>query len=224
MLDWETGAMADSVLVACPTYEGLSDLLDAYLDAYNNFKWPNRDLLLVDNTRDDGKYANSLRARGLNVLRVEPLKEFQKTFSLCWKVIAQYANDHLYRWILSLEQDVICPPLTIDTLLNVAGYIQAPFVTHLYPYHWGMNGLYQGLGCSLIRRHLLNTAMTMNEKENLVEGSIYAVAISQSHASLNGLLDIKHLDGKKRFWQYEDEKDPRVIYPPEYNQHGDPRK
>jgi hypothetical protein len=44
------------------------------------------------------------------------------------------------------------------------------------------------------------------------------VAISRSHASLAGLLDIKHIDGTERFWQYEKENDPRILYPPEYRE------
>jgi hypothetical protein len=215
----------DTVLVACPTYSGLADCLDAYLDAYENFRWPKRELLLVDNTGDGGKYADSLKARGLNVVHIDPDKQFQTTFSNSWYEIQKYANEKSFKWVLSIEQDVICPPLTIDTLLNVAGYIQAPFVTHTYPYHFGVNGLYQGLGCTLILTDLLNLAMEVNRKENIVEGSIYQVAKSRTHTSLTGLLDIKHLDGAGRYWQYDDETDPRVFYPPEYGSFKpDPKK
>jgi len=212
----QTAEQLDTVLVACPTYAGLSDLLDAYLDAYNAFRWPSRKLLLVDNTRDGGEYAAHLIKRGLNVIHVEPTMNFQETFSLCWEEIRKYANEGRFRWVFSLEQDVICPPMTVDTLLNVASYICGPFVTHTYPYHFGMPGMYQGLGCTLILTELLNDAMEVNKTEKLVEGAIYRVAISRSHASLSGMLDIKHLDGAKRFYQFDPETDPRVIYPPEY--------
>ena len=46
----------DSVLVACPTYDGLSDVLDQYVSAFKAFKWEDKELLLVDNTRDGGAY------------------------------------------------------------------------------------------------------------------------------------------------------------------------
>lgn len=211
--------MIDSVLVACPTYKGLEDLLDQYLTSYNAFSWQNRELLLVDNTKDNGVYTETLRQKGLNVIHIEPTDSFQDTFALCWQEIARYASERNVRWVFSLEQDVICPPLTLDTLLNVAGYVQTPFVTHTYPYHFGAKGLYQGLGCTLILRELLDKAMTeLRENKLLVEEAIYKLAVRQSHVSLTGLLDIKHLDGQKGYWQFKEDKDPRIFNPPEYDE------
>jgi hypothetical protein len=203
------------VLVACPTYSGLSDCLEEYLKSYQSFTWKNRDLLLVDNTKGD-EYTKKIQSYGVNVIHVEPLKKFQDTFTKCWEEIYTYASGHLFQWVFSLEQDVICPPLTIDTLLNIASYLQSPFVTHLYPYHWGVKNMYQGLGCTLISTSLLGEAIELNKKDGLIEGSIYQVAVSRNHASLANLLDVKHLDGQKRYWHYEKETDPRVKYPKEY--------
>jgi len=216
----------DSVLVACPTYSGLADCLDEYLKAFHAFSYEDKSLLLVDNTKDGGAYARDLAFKA-TTRHVTPRKTFQETFGLCWKEILSHAEENGFRWVFSLEQDVICDhPLTIDTLLNIAGYVKAPFVTHTYPYHWGVNKLYQGLGCTLILTGLLREAMDDFDVEGLVEGSIYKLAQRTSHVSLTGLFPIRHLDGQNRYWQYADETDPRVEYPKEYEALGkrDPRK
>lgn len=213
----------DTALVACPTYAGLADCVDEYLKAYREFRYQHRRLLLVDNTRDDGAYAEQLRAKcadidGATVLHVDPSRDFQETFKRCWQEILKHAQEIDFRWVLSIEQDVICSPMTIDTLLNAAGYVGAPFVTHTYPYHWGVNGLYQGLGCTLMHRDLLAQAMQTVEAEprGLVEGAIYKVAAGNTHVSMTRVLEIRHLDGQLRYWQYDAETDPRVCEPPEY--------
>ena len=57
------GPEQDTVLVACPTYNGLADCLDEYLEAYKALKWPRRSLMLVDNTDDGGAYAESIMGK-----------------------------------------------------------------------------------------------------------------------------------------------------------------
>jgi len=199
----------DTVLVGCPTYDGLSESLDEYLDAYDAFKWPNRSLVLVDNTNDSGGYAETIKEKvqskpGRMLKRINPSADWEDTFYRSWSVILNHANWNGYTWVFSVEQDVICPPLTLDTLLNVAGYIKAPFVTHTYPYHHGKPGFYQGLGCTLIKTTLLQAALDFAYKRlPTVEGAIYDVAKRNSHAVLHQLLDIQHRDSDKRHWQFE---------------------
>src|SRR5262245_19484254 len=120
--------------------------------------------MLVDNTNDGGDYANEIKPKveavGGTVRRVEPSTDWEDTFCRSWGVLAMHAKWNGYTWILSLEQDVILKnPLSIDTMLNVAGYLQAPFVTHTYPYHHGKPGFYQGLGCTLIKTELVTLAL-----------------------------------------------------------------
>jgi hypothetical protein len=198
----------DSVLIGCPTYKGLDSCLDEYLAAVDALEWKNRRLILVDNTDDEGEYAFSIapkvEAMGGTVKHVPRSKDWEDTFFRSWCVIANHAEFNGYDWVFSLEGDVIVPPLTLDTMLNVAGYITAPFVTHTYPYHNGREGFYQGLGCTLMKTGLLTVALSSRYKEvPAVEAAIYDVAKRNSHASLHQLLDIKHVDPEGRYWKFE---------------------
>ena len=203
------GPERDTVLIGCPTYSGLSSCLDEYLDAYDAFRWPRKTLMLVDNTNDDGVYANSIRSKveskpGRTLKRINPSMDWDDTFYRAWNVLLTHALWNGYTWVLSLEQDVICPPLTVDTLLNTACYIKAPFVTHTYPYHNGKPGFYQGLGCTLMKTELLQGALEYAYRRiPTVEGSIYDVAKRNSHAVLHQLLPIEHRDDPTRHWQFE---------------------
>jgi hypothetical protein len=202
------GPEDDSVLVACPTYSGLSSCLDEYLAAYRSLRWSRRNLMLVDNTRDGGAYAGSIKGKvedvGGTLRRIEPSDDWEDTFCRAWGLILTHALWNSYTWVLSLEQDVIVPPLTLDTLLNVAGYIKAPFVTHTYPYHNGKPGYYQGLGCTLMKTELLNGALSYAYKRiPTVEGAIYDVAKRNTHVVLHQLLPIEHRDDPTRHWQFE---------------------
>jgi len=204
------GIEPDSVLVACPTYDGLANCLDEYLAAFDALQWPRRALMLVDNTNDGGAYARSIRDKveareNRSLKRIEPSSDWEDTFCRAWNVILTHALWNGYTWVWSLEQDVICKsPLALDTLLNVACYIKAPFVTHTYPYHNGKPGFYQGLGCTLMKTELLQGALNYAYKRiPTVEGSIYDVAKRNSHAVLHQLLPIEHRDAPGRHWQFE---------------------
>lgn len=198
----------DSVLVGCPTYAGLSECLDEYLEAFKNLSWFNRRLILVDNTDDGGEYAAKIRPKveevGGILKRVEPSEDWEDTFCRSWHVILMHAKWNGYTWVWSLEQDVIAPELALDTMLNAACYLKAPFVTHTYPYHGGKPGYYQGLGCTLMKTELVTAALEWAYKRiPFVEAAIYDCAKRNTHIVLHQLLDIKHRDDPNRHWQFE---------------------
>lgn len=208
----------DKVLVACPTYSGLSASLDRYIAAYRELVWPNRGLLLVDNTRDGGVYARDVIAPHMDgermmVRHIEPSDTFEETFFNSWKVMLAHAEANGYQFILSLEQDVIVPPLGLDALLNIAGYCRSPFVAHMYPFHHGRAGLYEGLGCVLMATRLVKTALEVTYREvPYVEAALYDCATRVNRVTLRDLFEIEHLDfGPEKTWQYDvDDPDPSV--------------
>lgn len=197
----------DSVLVGAPTYKGLAACLDEYLEAFQALHWHNKTLMLVDNTADGGKWAKSVRSKveaaGGFLRRVESSDDWEDTFNRAWGVMLQHARWNGYQWIFSLEQDVIVPPLTLDTMLNAAGYCQAPFVTHTYPYHGGKAGFYQGFGCTLMKTELVHAALEVAYRTiPYVEATIYDCTKRNSHIVLHQLLDVQHRDADDRHWQF----------------------
>ena len=213
-----------NVLVAAPTYIGKDYALDEYLSAYNHFVWDDRALMLVDNTRDNGEYAAHLRELHVPIVkREEPTRDFEETFSRCWRRILEEAQRGEWTWILSLESDVIGPPLLLDTLLNAAIYCQAPFVTHCYPYHDSRRytEYYQGLGCVLMTTELLAKAFELHDDPDspahgIIEGAVYEVAKGNTHISFAQLLPMRHLDAPgggatDGGWDWDEITDPRVI-------------
>lgn len=202
----------DKVLVACPTYAGMEYCLDEYLARYDALAWPNRGLMLVDNTRDGGAWAESIRHKvetgdpRRHLRRVGPSPDFEETFHRAWRVILDHADMNGYDWVFSLEADVMVPALALDALLNVAGYAQAPFVSHLYPFHHGRQGVYEGLGCVLIATKLLRTALDVTHKQvPYTEAAIYDAAARVSRMTLRDLFPIEHRDAPPgaKPWQYD---------------------
>lgn len=209
----------DKVLVACPTYSGMDYCLDEYLAAYDALAWPNRGLMLVDNTRDEGAYVESIRHKvetdnRRHLRHVEPKADFEATFYQCWRTILDHAEFNGYDYILSLEADVIVPPLALDALLNVAGYARAAFVSHMYPFHHRRAGLYEGLGCVLMATKLVRTALDVSYRTiPYTEAAIYDCAVRVSHMTLRDLFPIEHRDAPPgtKPWQYERTDDPVAV-------------
>lgn len=189
----------DRVLVACPTYRGKAYALDAYLGAYNNFTYPHRGMFMVDNTGIGLDYFRHLQSCNVPCEHIDPSVDFQETFARSWKRIVNYAAEHGYQWIASIEQDNICPPLTLDALLNVAGYCRAVHVAHSYPWHKNQasQGRLIGLGCNLISVEML-VAIFAQEKwfTNAVESEIfeYPKLMGYPTVELHNLVTVEHLD------------------------------
>lgn len=205
----------DRVLVGAPTYIGMDYALDRYIAAYDAFVWPERGLMLVDNTKDGGEYARSITDKvqagdpRRHMRHIEPSPTWEETFKRSWDNLVTHAHFNGYKWILSLETDVIIPALGLDALLNIAGFCNSPFVTHLYPYHHGRPVMYEGLGCVLMHVEFAQYALeTQYQRTPTVEGSIYMSANRTTRITLRDYFRIEHLDpppGSAKPWQYEDE-------------------
>jgi hypothetical protein len=222
----------DTVLVACPTYRGKAYALGAYIEAYNAFQWPYRGLFMVDNTGDGLGFYEHMKSLGVPCDHIDPARDWQETLAKCWRRIVREAVEKKYHWVMSIEADNICPSMTLDVLLNIAGYYKkAVHVAHSYPWHGEpdmrehadkQNGRYSqglliGLGCNLILTELL---VKIFERErwltDAVEAEIYEYPKVNGYptAELHNVLEIRHLDAEhgEEFFQFDRDPAPRFAY------------
>lgn len=192
----------ERVLVACPTYEGKRYALTPYLQAFEDFAYPYKGLFLVDNTGMGLDYFEELKGLHIPCDHIQPNNNFQETFARSWKRILREALDKKYEWVCSIEQDNICPPLTLDILLNIAGYLRAVHVSHSYPWHSFQQdeGVIIGLGCNLILTDLLKRIFDQEQwHTDAFESELYDYPHRHRLTSVevHRLIDIRHLDGKE---------------------------
>lgn len=211
--------VSEKVLVACPTYRGKSYALEAYLRAYNDFVYPYRGLFMVDNTGDGLQYYEHLKKLKVPCVHINPTKDWQETFAMCWKRILKEAKLGNYKWVMSIEADNICPPLTLDIMLNVAGYCGAVHIAHSYPWHKHQSpvGVFTGVGCNLILTELLDKIFS-NKKWNTEafesELTEYPKLNGLVSLDIHHLIDVRHLDDEKgiEFFHFEKEEIPAFTY------------
>lgn len=199
--------VTDRVLVACPTYRGKSYALEAYISAYNAFTYPLKSIFMVDNTGNGLEYYRHLKKCGIDTDHIDPTRDFHETFTMCWKRIAKKARAGGYKWVMSIEADNICPPLTIDALLNVAGYCRALHVAHAYPWHKCQSdqGYLTGLGCNLINAEMLWDIFQQRQWfTTAVESEVYEYPKLKGYPTveLYNLLNIGHMDDTVGAEQY----------------------
>ncbi|MDO8556607.1 MAG: glycosyltransferase family 2 protein [Nanoarchaeota archaeon] len=119
------------VLVGCPTYDGMEYCLREYLGGVSTLTYPKLDLVVVDNSPTD-RYKKKLESLGIKVLKVDWQESPVARVVAARNVLRQYALDHNYDYLLSLEQDVIPPRRAVESLLRhdkpvVAGVYYKPF-------------------------------------------------------------------------------------------------
>jgi len=105
------------VLVACPIIDRNKYCFDKFISCYNALTYPNKELLLVDNSETEDFY-NELRAKKLNVVRG---KHFDKTVEAIVynrNVVRSYFLARDYDYLFSLDSDVICEPDAIEKLMT----------------------------------------------------------------------------------------------------------
>jgi len=108
------------VLVACPTYKGKDYCVDEWVDHIKNLKYTNYDILLVDNTADEGEHAKWLS----DTYGIEVIHHYRKDTALnqmmaeCNEIIRKRVIDEGYDYLMSIESDVFPPKNIIPKLMN----------------------------------------------------------------------------------------------------------
>lgn len=105
------------VLVACPIIDRNKYCFEKFINCYNSLTYPNKELLLVDNSATEDFY-NELKTRKINVIRG---KHFEKTVeALVYNrnAVRSYFLARDYDYLFSLDSDVICEPDAIEKLMK----------------------------------------------------------------------------------------------------------
>ena len=201
------------VLVACPTYDACGYALEDWAKAFHAFTYPAKEALQVDNSSDGLNYTWLIRTHGIPALYDNHHYGYLwHTMEMSWLRIVEYARERGCELIASIEADVICPPQTLDVLVEAwRGAGPKAIVTHRYrPRNWDPEEKVEecgyvmrtfwldALGCALFPTELLyetRTAWTTPcESEFYWQGSQRGYEL----VSLRDVLDIEHRPDPKR--------------------------
>jgi hypothetical protein len=117
--------MADHrVLVFAPTAEVKDYALDEWVKAYRAFDYPDLGVFMAENTPGTLRYAHRVRSYGIPCEHFEPIQsdgnvDIWERMEQAWRLGVEYAHEHGYDVICSIESDVICPPETIRLLVEL---------------------------------------------------------------------------------------------------------
>lgn len=109
------------VIVATCTYEGKHYAFKKWWKGVQSLTYPIKEILIVDNTADNGNYARKLRrlTQGkATVKRAPRLKNSRDTLSASQNTIRQYVIDNDFDYWMSIESDVVPPTDAIENLMK----------------------------------------------------------------------------------------------------------
>ena len=107
----------DKVLVAAPISQTKDYILNEYLENISSLDYPNYDIYLVDNSKDENFHKN-IRAKGFDCDRIQRRGNVQQWIADSQNKIRERALIGGYDWLMSIECDVIAPKNIISWLLH----------------------------------------------------------------------------------------------------------
>lgn len=114
--------MQPRILVGCPTSDYHEYALEEYAKAIKSLTYPNYDILLVDNSKDD-LYLKKLKEAGLPAIKCPYYNGAKRRIIASRNLLRQKVIEEKYDYFLSLEQDIIPPKDIIESLLKHNQYI-----------------------------------------------------------------------------------------------------
>lgn len=113
-----------SVLVFTITYSGKDYVWEEFSKAAKSLSYPNFRHLLIDNTDDNGEYADKLRGDGFEVIKLPRGNNSREAITRGQEYARRLAVKEGYDYIMSLESDLIVIPHVIQSLIgNAKEYI-----------------------------------------------------------------------------------------------------
>lgn len=107
------------VLVGITTYKDKHYMMPKCYNAVRNFKYPKDayDVLIVDNTRDSGRYANKLKRLGMRrVIHIDRGENSRVALARSQNYIREHALQNGYDYVLFVESDLLPDP---DALMRL---------------------------------------------------------------------------------------------------------
>lgn len=109
--------MNPKVLVGCPTSDHKDYCLKEFIKGIKELTYPNFDILLVDNSKNDNYY-NKINSLGIPVIKSTYTEKARDRIVIARNILRQKVIDEGYDYFFSLEQDVIPPKDIIEQLIN----------------------------------------------------------------------------------------------------------
>lgn len=105
------------VLVACPTSRHHSYCLRDFVNAVKNLTYPNYDVLVAENSKDDG-YLEAIKKQGLSVAKGPWHDGVIPRITASRNLLRQYMLENEYDYYFSMDQDTIPPADIIERLMR----------------------------------------------------------------------------------------------------------
>lgn len=105
------------MLVACPTSSHHRYCKKEFIEAVSSFTYPNYDILVAENSRDDG-YLNELKQEGINVVKGPWLQGVIPRITASRNLLRDYFLKNGYDYYFSIDQDTIPPLDVIERLIR----------------------------------------------------------------------------------------------------------
>lgn len=105
------------VLVGCPTSNHKEYCLKEYAEAVKNLTYPNYEVLIVDNSKEDS-YIKKIKEKGLDIVKGPWFEGARKRIYESRNMLRKKALEEGYDYLFSLEQDVVPPGNVIEKLLE----------------------------------------------------------------------------------------------------------
>lgn len=107
------------VLVGCPVYNGVKYCIKEFLESVKNIDYPNYDILLVDNSKEDNFFNELQSEKGIKLIKDDTNEEKNNLRVVSSRnKILNYALDKNYDYVLMMDVDVIPPKNIITELLK----------------------------------------------------------------------------------------------------------
>jgi GT2 family glycosyltransferase len=117
------------VLVGAPVYSNKKYITPYWINSVKNFDYPNYDILVVDNSKPYDGYVRFFHQNSIDVIYSEPFENPYQRIANAREILNRYAVENHYDYLMSIEQDVIAPQNTLNTLLKHAvPIVGAPYI------------------------------------------------------------------------------------------------